>query len=227
MLEKYFVSVADNRPTMEPPKTNGDMNTTEPERCGEPLPYAMKLLRSAEIGESDLPWTGAVFGLFISHVWYWCTDQKIVQVSLASKDVIHAKGGTILLSYLKLLPLWIMVFPGMAARVLFPNEVACADPDTCQNLCSSRYYRLILFTGDTRKLEVHFRHGCTNLAYIKLITEDLPVGARGLMVAVLLAALMTSLNSLFNSSSVIFTVDIYKRIRYRFSLLATSHQFIT
>ena len=60
---------------------------------------------------------------------YLCSDQVIVQRALASKDMSHAKGACILAGYLKLLPLFIMIFPGMAARVLFPDEVACADPD--------------------------------------------------------------------------------------------------
>lgn len=64
--------------------------------------------------------------------------QVIVQRSLAAKSMVYAKGGCILASWLKLLPLWIMVFPGMAARVLFPDEVACADPDECERVCQSR-----------------------------------------------------------------------------------------
>ena len=64
--------------------------------------------------------------------------QVIVQRSLASKDMTHAKGGTILACYLKLLPMWIMVFPGMAARVLFPNSVGCASPEACMEICDSR-----------------------------------------------------------------------------------------
>ena len=52
--------------------------------------------------------------------------------------MIHAKAGTLFAGYLKLLPLWIMVFPGMAARVLFPNYVGCATPETCMEVCNSR-----------------------------------------------------------------------------------------
>jgi len=57
---------------------------------------------------------------------------------LASKNLTHAKGGVIVASYLKLLPLWIMAMPGMAARVLYPDEVACAKPELCQHICQSR-----------------------------------------------------------------------------------------
>ena len=154
----------------------------------------MHLVRSPFPGDSDLPWTGMLFGLAISSIWYWCSDQVIVQRSLASKNMVHAKGGSILASYLKLLPMWIMVFPGMAARVLFPDSVGCATPEECQKICNSRA-------------------GCTNVAFIMLVNEKMPVGLRGLMLAVMLAALMSSLTSIFNSSSTIFTMDIYTRIR--------------
>ena len=83
-----------------------------------------------------------MFGLPILSIWYWCSDQVIVQRALAAKSMVHAKAGSILASYLKLLPLWIMVFPGMAARALFPNEVACATPDECEAICNSRYSAL-------------------------------------------------------------------------------------
>ena len=79
-------------------------------------------------------------------------------------------------------------------RVLFPDEVGCATPEDCERICNSRA-------------------GCTNLAFVKLVNEKMPVGARGLMLAVMLAALMSSLTSIFNSSSTIFTMDIYTKIR--------------
>ena len=65
------------------------------------------------------------------------TFQVIVQRTLAAKNMTHVKGGCILAGYLKLLPIWIMVFPGMAARILFPNEVACASPEACEEICHS------------------------------------------------------------------------------------------
>ena len=144
--------------------------------------------------------------------------------------------GCILIGYLKLLPLWIFVFPGMASRVLFPDEVTCADPDLCEEICQSPLVWGSDMTGNRNLILcfIYFRYGCTNLAYIKLVTNLLPVrdaflyhppvdgtffplenqvGFRGLLVSVMLAALMTSLTSVFNSSAAIFTVDIYKRIR--------------
>ncbi|XP_064652316.1 sodium/glucose cotransporter 4-like [Lineus longissimus] len=159
--------------------------------CGIPASYSYNLMRGME---TDLPWTGAIFGLMVSAIWYWCSDQVIVQRALAAKDLSHAKGGTILAGYLKILPLWLLVFPGMIARILFPDEVGCADPAICKALCGKE-------------------RGCTDIAYPKLVLNLMPDGARGLMLAVMMAALMSSLTSIFNSGSTIFTMDIWRRIR--------------
>merc|ERR1719495_1066075 len=183
LIDQYFNATATNR-----------ANNSAGELCGAVPQDAMHLLRDATPGASDLPWSGLTFGLAISSIWYWCSDQVIVQKALASKDMTHAKGACVLAGYLKLLPLFIMVLPGMAARVLFPDEVGCAVPDLCQEIC-------------------HSRNGCTNLAFIKLVAELMPVGLRGMMLAVMLAALMSSLTSIFNSSSTIFTMDLYPRFR--------------
>uniref|UniRef100_A0A8C3VVF4 Sodium/mannose cotransporter SLC5A10 n=1 Tax=Catagonus wagneri TaxID=51154 RepID=A0A8C3VVF4_9CETA len=129
-------------------------NTT----CHLPRADAMHMFRDAATG--DLPWTGMTFGLTIMATWYWCTDQVIVQRSLSARDLNHAKGGSILASYLKMLPMGLMVMPGMISRVLFP-------------------------------------------------------GLRGLMVAVMMAALMSSLTSIFNSSSTLFTMDVWRWLRPR------------
>jgi len=185
LVEKFFMATATIR-------ANASLDSNE--KCGEVPKDSMHLLRSAAPGESDLPWSGMTFGLAISSIWYWCSDQVIVQRALASRDMSHAKGACVLAGWLKLLPLFIMIFPGMAARVLFTDEVACADPDLCEAICQSRA-------------------GCTNIAFVKLVTELMPVGMRGAMMAVMLAALMSSLTSIFNSSSTIFTMDIYPRIR--------------
>merc|ERR1719244_1286768 len=185
LVDKFFTATASTR-------ANATLDGLE--KCGEVPKDSMHLLRDATPGKSDLPWSGMIFGLAISSIWYWCSDQVIVQRALASKDMSHAKGACILAGYLKLLPLFIMIFPGMAARVLFTNDVACADPEDCERICGSR-------------------SGCTNVAFVKLVTELMPNGARGLMLAVMLAALMSSLTSIFNSSSTIFTMDIYPRLR--------------
>ncbi|XP_028259689.1 sodium/glucose cotransporter 4 isoform X3 [Parambassis ranga] len=163
-------------------------NTT----CHLPRPDAFHIFRDPVSG--DLPWPGLVFGLTVLAIWVWCTDQVIVQRSLSAKSLSHAKGGSVLGGYLKLLPMFFIVLPGMISRALFPDEVGCVDPAVCQSVCGATV-------------------GCSNIAYPKLVVELMPVGLRGLMLAVMLAALMSSLTSIFNSSSTIFTLDLYHRAR--------------
>ncbi|XP_021267897.1 sodium/glucose cotransporter 5 isoform X1 [Numida meleagris] len=163
-------------------------NTT----CHLPRADAMHLFRDPISG--DLPWTGMTFGLSIMATWYWCTDQVIVQRSLSARSLNHAKAGSILASYLKMLPLFVIIMPGMISRVLFPDAVACVDPEECTRVCGAAV-------------------GCSNIAYPKLVVELMPSGLRGLMIAVMMAALMSSLTSIFNSSSTLFTMDIWRRMR--------------
>ncbi|NWU38380.1 SC5AB protein, partial [Hylia prasina] len=164
--------------------------------CGLPRKDAFHIFRDPV--NSDLPWPGVLVGMTIPSLWYWCTDQVIVQRSLAAKNLSHAKGGSLMTSYLKILPLFMMVMPGMISRVLFPDLVACADPDICQKICGNP-------------------SGCSDIAYPKLVLELLPIGLRGLMMSVMIAALMSSLTSIFNSSSTIFTMDLWKHFRPRCS----------
>ena len=133
------------------------------------------------MSDPDFPWTGIIFGAPILGVWYWCTDQFIVQRVLAARDQDHARRGTVFAGYLKLLPLFIFVIPGVIAYAL------------------SQQGRLQLDTPDQ--------------ALPTLIATLLPIGLRGLVVAGLLAALMSSLSSVFNSTSTLVTLDIYKKLR--------------
>ncbi|XP_009455529.2 sodium/glucose cotransporter 4 isoform X3 [Pan troglodytes] len=163
-------------------------NTT----CHLPRPDAFHMLRDPVSG--DIPWPGLIFGLTVLATWCWCTDQVIVQRSLSAKSLSHAKGGSVLGGYLKILPMFFIVMPGMISRALFPDEVGCVDPDVCQRICGARV-------------------GCSNIAYPKLVMALMPVGLRGLMIAVIMAALMSSLTSIFNSSSTLFTIDVWQRFR--------------
>ncbi len=124
--------------------------------------------------DPNFPWTGIFLGAPILGIWYWCTDQVIVQRVLGAKDEANAKRGTILAGFLKILPVFILVLPGLVAKKLFPGV-----------------------QGDD--------------AYPTLIQELLPSGLIGVMVAAMLAALMSSLASTFNSSSTLFTIDLYKK----------------
>ncbi|XP_029140311.1 sodium/glucose cotransporter 5 [Protobothrops mucrosquamatus] len=163
-------------------------NTT----CHLPRQDAMHLFRDPITG--DLPWTGMTLGLTVLATWYWCTDQVIVQRSLSARSLNHAKAASILASYLKMLPMIVIVMPGMISRILYPDAVGCVDPEECTRVCGTEV-------------------GCANIAYPKLVMELMPSGLRGLMVAVMMAALMSSLTSIFNSSSALFTMDIWRKVR--------------
>lgn len=154
-----------------------------------PKPDSLKMLR--EPTDEDIPWPGFLFGQTPASVWYWCADQVIVQRVLAAKNIAHAKGSTLMAGLLKLLPMFIIVVPGMISRILFADEIACINPEHCMQVCGSRA-------------------GCSNIAYPRLVMKLVPVGLRGLMMAVMIAALMSDLDSIFNSASTIFTLDIYK-----------------
>ncbi|KAG8140644.1 hypothetical protein E2320_003299 [Naja naja] len=160
--------------------------------CYLPREDSFHMIRDATT--SDLPWPAVILGLSINSIWYWCSDQVIVQRCLAGKNLTHVKAGCILCGYLKLLPMFLMVMPGMMSRILYPDEVACIIPDECKQICGTEV-------------------GCSNIAYPKLVVSLMPNGLRGLMLAVMLAALMSSLASIFNSSGTLFTMDIYKRLR--------------
>lgn len=131
------------------------------------------------MSDPDFPWTGIIFGAPILGVWYWCTDQFIVQRVLAAHGISEARKGTIFAGFLKQLPLFLFVIPGVIAMVLANSG------------------KLVLDNPDQ--------------ALPTLIGALLPAGIKGLVVAGLLAALMSSLSSVFNSCSTIFTMDIYKK----------------
>ncbi|XP_055965243.1 sodium/myo-inositol cotransporter [Sorex fumeus] len=157
-----------------------------------PKKDALKMLRDPT--DEDVPWPGFVLGQTPASVWYWCADQVIVQRVLAAKNIAHAKGSTLMAGFLKLLPMFIIVVPGMISRILFTDDLACINPEHCVQVCGSRA-------------------GCSNIAYPRLVMKLVPVGLRGLMMAVMIAALMSDLDSIFNSASTIFTLDVYKLVR--------------
>ena len=123
----------------------------------------------------------------------------IVQRLLAAKNLSHAQGGTLFAGYLKILPLFLIILPGMISRILFTNEVACVDPQECYKFCQSEV-------------------ACFNTAYPLLILRLLPNGVKGLMMAGIMAALMSGLSSIFNSASTMFTIDLWPLIRRKASI---------
>ena len=139
--------------------------------------------------DPEFPWAGLLFGGTIVGIWYWCTDQYIVQRTLAANNITIGRRGAIFGAYLKLLPILIFLVPGIIAYALTiqnPEVFSVIDPET----------------GLER----------ADRAFPMLVTTLLPVGLKGLVAGGLMAALMSSLASVFNSCSTIFTIDIYKQI---------------
>uniref|UniRef100_A0A8C2L9A4 Sodium/myo-inositol cotransporter n=1 Tax=Cyprinus carpio TaxID=7962 RepID=A0A8C2L9A4_CYPCA len=186
-----------------------EKNITYSNSCHvHPKQDSFKILRGPL--DKDLPWPAFLLGQTPASIWYWCADQVIVQRVLAARNLAHAKGSTLMAGFLKVLPMFIIVIPGMISRVLFADELACIGPEHCVQVCNSKV-------------------GCTNIAYPRLVMNVMPVGLRGLMMAVMLAALMSDLDSIFNSASTIFTLDIYKMIRYHASskeLMVVGRMFV-
>ncbi|MDR1052691.1 MAG: sodium:solute symporter [Planctomycetaceae bacterium] len=130
------------------------------------------------------PWFGLLFGAPIVGLWYWCSDQYIVQRTLAARNQREARRGTIFGAYLKLAPVFLFIVPGMIAYGLAVKGQIGAE---------------VLYNP--------------NEAFPVLVKEVLPIGLKGLVIGALMAALMSSLASVFNSCSTLFTMDIYTKIR--------------
>ncbi|KAJ8018813.1 Sodium/glucose cotransporter 4 [Holothuria leucospilota] len=160
--------------------------------CGVPREADWHIFQPAS--DPQYPWPGVGFGIIILSSYFWCSNQIIVQRSLASKNLHHAKGASVLAGYLKILPMLVMVVPGMISRALFTDYVACQTAESCISVC-----------GNPK--------GCTDAAYPKLLLALMPTGLKGLMLAAMLAALMSTLTSIFNSLSSIFTMDLWIKIR--------------
>nr|XP_014691193.1 solute carrier family 5 member 4 isoform X1 [Equus asinus] len=181
--EKYMNAV--------PSAVEGDNLTISP-TCYTPKADSFHIFRDAVTG--DIPWPGTVLGMNLVAAWYWCSDQVIVQRCLSGKNMSHVKASCIMCGYLKLLPMFLMVMPGMISRILYTGKVACVVPSECVKHCG---------------VEV----GCTNYAYPILVMELMPNGLRGLMLSAMLASLISSLTSIFNSASTLFTMDLYTKMR--------------
>ena len=134
---------------------------------------------------STTPWLGVLLTSPIIGLWYWCTDQYIVQRALTARNLQQARRGTIFAGYLKLTPVFIFLLPGMIAVALWKQGVPGFE-----SMASN-----------------------PQGAFPVLVSNLLPVGLRGLVLAGMLSALMSALASLFNSTATLFTVDFYKRLR--------------
>lgn len=138
-----------------------------------------KLNMFRPMSDPEYPWLGILIASPIVGIWYWCTDQHIVQRCLAAKNEKEARRGTIFAAFLKLLPFFIFLIPGLIAYALHAQG----------------------------KLEL----SDTNAAFPEMVKQIMPVGLRGILAGGLLAALMSSLASVYNACSTLYTIDIYKK----------------
>jgi SSS family solute:Na+ symporter len=159
--------------------------------------------RMAWYFNTNFPWLGMLFCAPIIGLWYWCTDQYIVQRALGAPSQQEARRGTIFAAFLKLLPVFIFIVPGMIALALAR---------------SGRYPALSTIV-DAQGNAVAAN---AQAAFPLLVQSVMPIGVRGLVVAGLLAALMSSLAGAFNASSTLFTIDLYQKFRPD----ATQHQLV-
>jgi SSS family solute:Na+ symporter len=160
--------------------------------------------RMAWYFNDNYPWLGMLFCAPIIGLWYWTTDQYIVQRALGAPNEREARRGTIAAAFLKLLPVFIFIIPGIICFALAQSGKIPA-------------LREQLFSAEGELLRDNAQK-----AFPLLVAHVLPIGIRGIVVAGLLAALMSSLAGVFNASSTLFTMDFYSRLRPQ----ATQHQLV-
>jgi SSS family solute:Na+ symporter len=150
------------------------------------------------LSDPDFPWLGILIASPVVGIWYWCTDQYIVQRTLAAKNLQAARRGALWGAFLKVWPIFIFLIPGLIAAALNARGLMTIPTDSVGGLNSDQVFPA-------------------------MVTALLPAGLRGLVVAGLMAALMSSLSSLFNSTATLFTVDVYEKLRPN----ATERQYVT
>ncbi len=146
------------------------------------------------LSHNSLPWLGVVVASVTIGVWYWCTDQFIIQRTLAARNLTNARRGALWGGFLKLAPVFLFLVPGMLGFALHHNHV----------VVNGAQFAIPLKEGGALNGDAVFP---------TLVQSLLPVGFRGLVVAGMIAALMSSLASLFNSVSTLFTVDVYQKLK--------------
>jgi len=155
---------------------------------------AGEVVREAWYFNTNYPWLGMLFCAPIIGLWYWCTDQYIVQRALGAPGEQEARRGSIFAAGLKLLPVFIFIIPGL---ICFALASSGAVPEIQQTLFDSNGQ---MIRDEAQK------------AFPLLVATVLPAGVRGIVVAGLLAALMSSLAGVFNASATLFTMDFYTKL---------------
>ena len=144
---------------------------------------------------SNYPWIGMLFCAPIVGLWYWCTDQYIVQRILGASNLTEARRGTIAAAFFKLLPVFIFIIPGMITYALASTG------------------KIASLSAELMGPDGAIINAKAQQVFPLLVATVLPAGIRGIVVAGLLAALMSSLAGVFNASSTLFTMDLYSKLK--------------
>ena len=158
---------------------------------------AGEVVRQAWYFNSNFPWLGMAICAPVIGLWYWCTDQYIIQRALSAPSQNVARKGSIFAAFLKLFPVYLFIIPGLI----------------CYALATS---------GKNPQLAAAFASEGSQGAFPMMVKYMLPAGVRGIVVAGLLSALMGSLAGVFNACSTLFTVDLYEKLRPK----ATQHELV-
>eukprot|EP00210_Caulerpa_lentillifera_P005478 g5238.t1 len=147
------------------------------------------------VSDRDVPSLGMLIGIPVVSIWYWCVDQEMAQRILSAKSLPHARMGAAAAALCKAVPVFITVVPGIVARTLYELCIHDSEGQMFPEWCA-------------RDLENDKE---ADKAYPLMVLHEFPNGVRGIMVASFLAAMMSSLSSVYNSASTIFTYDVYER----------------
>ncbi|MGA2445265.1 MAG: sodium:solute symporter [Opitutaceae bacterium] len=147
------------------------------------------VVKQAWYFNTHYPWLGMLICAPVIGLWYWCTDQYIVQRALGAPNEQIARRGSIFASFLKLFPPYLFIIPGMICFALVKSNKV---PELSANFDAQNAFPL-------------------------MVKHLLPAGLRGIVVAGLLSALMGSLAGVFNACSTLFTVDLYGKLKPRAS----------
>ena len=143
---------------------------------------------------TGMPWYAIFLGYPVLGIWYWCADQTIVQRVLGAKDENHARLGSLFCGFIKILPVFIFVLPGLMAYVL--AQKGMFDISTIQT------------NSDNGKVLTD-----SKAVYTLMITQLVPKGLVGVLAAALLSGLMSQISGALNSISTLFSYDLYKRFK--------------
>jgi SSS family solute:Na+ symporter len=162
------------------------------------------IIKEAWYFNDNFPWLGMAICAPVIGLWYWCTDQYIVQRALGAPNEQTARRGSIFAAFLKLFPVYLFIIPGLICFALarsgkVPELAQVYDPQTG-----------------------HATAAAAQGAFPLMVAHLLPPGLRGIVVAGLLSALMGSLAGVFNACSTLFTVDIYEKLRPK----ASQHEIV-